>query len=140
MPHPMPHATTPPQVIDAIDAINERAGYPRFRLIPCYGPMVHQHEPVDGVDFVYGDVVQCVIAGIVVGTARPHPGWGNAHVRCLLPHTRPGHLSPYIAAGLHEGGAFNAFQLHVLTSHGTHGEQCLSLRRADRCRICQTAE
>jgi hypothetical protein len=56
-------------------------------------------------------------------------------VRCLLPHASP--LTSQYVTALHQGGALNAFQLHLLTSHGTHSYACQSSHRDRRCRICR---
>ncbi|MDP9843345.1 hypothetical protein [Streptosporangium lutulentum] len=126
-------------VTAAIDEINARLGWPGHRPEPCAGHMVHEHQRIDGIDVSGGGVVDVAVAGITVGTGERWGGIGNASVRCLLPHTSQLD-SPYMT-GLHQGGALNAFQHHLLVTHGTHVYGCRSwwAPRDRWCRICQAA-
>ncbi|MFG1709151.1 hypothetical protein ACFLIM_38765 [Nonomuraea sp. M3C6] len=127
----------PETVVEALDAINTRVGWPRQRPDPCAGHMVSQHEPVDGIDVsIDSTSVEVRVAGITVGVGARWQAIGNAYVFCLLPHTSALE-SPYLT-GLYQGGAINAFQHHLLVSHGTHRYDCSSLAPRDRwCRICR---
>lgn len=127
----------PEPVAAGLDAINARLGWPRQRPSPCAGHMVSEHRPVDGIDVsIDGTSVEVSVAGITVGTGKHWGGLGNASVFCLLPHTSRIE-DPWVTA-LHQGGALNAFQHHLLVRHGTHRYECGSLWPRDRwCRICR---
>lgn len=133
-----PCIDVPELVVAALDAINARVGWPRGRPDPCVGHMVSDHRPVDGIDVSMGsEAVEVRVAGVLVGAGKRWSAIGNAYIRCLLPHTWPD--NDWVSA-LHQGGAINAFQLHLLVLHGTHRYSCSSLSPRDRwCRICQSA-
>ncbi|GGS85168.1 hypothetical protein GCM10010156_49730 [Planobispora rosea] len=129
---------TPQEVTDHIDAINTRLGWPRRLLNPCPGSMVATYEPVDGIDVTVGQRVEVRIAGVLVGVGERWRALGNAAVRCLLPHDSA-LQDPYQIA-LNQGGAINAYQLHLLIRHGTHRHKCSALfPREHRCCICRAA-
>ncbi|TDD32191.1 hypothetical protein E1286_43855 [Nonomuraea terrae] len=127
----------PEAIVAALDAINAQVGWPRGRPDPCVGHMVSDHRPVDGIDVSVGRrTVHVSVAGVTVGVGPRWGGIGNAAVRCVLPHASALD-SPWVTA-LHQGGAINAFQQHLLTLHGTHRYSCSFLSPRDRwCRICQ---
>lgn len=130
--------SVPETVTAALDAINARLGWPRRRPEPCAGHMVHEHQPVDGIDVTIDATrVEVSVAELVVGVGDRWGGIGNAAVRCILPHASTPH-SPYVSA-LHQGGALNAFAHHLLVTHGTHSYACCaSWSTRDRwCRICR---
>ncbi|PRX66184.1 hypothetical protein B0I32_106320 [Nonomuraea fuscirosea] len=125
----------PEAVVTAIDAINAQLGWPGGRPAPCVGHMVHDHRPIDGIDVTLGsERVEITVAGVTVGTGRRWPAFGNAYLKCHLPHTWP--HDPHVAA-LNQGGALNAFQLHLLTLHGTHCHGCTSVARSEWCHLCR---
>jgi hypothetical protein len=126
---------TPDAVTAAIDAINARLRWPGHSPEPCAGHMVYEHQLIAGIDVVEGALVEFRIAGVIVGVGNHWGGIGNAAVRCLLPHTS--HLTDTYVTALNQGGALNAVQLHLLTSHGTHNDGCRSFRRDRWCRICR---
>ncbi|MFC6883448.1 hypothetical protein [Actinomadura yumaensis] len=137
---PRPLATVPPNVVAVLDAINARLGWPRDLRTPCPGHMTRQHKPIDGITVTaHGDHphrhVEVRVADVLVGTGACWTGSGNAGVRCLLPHGN-GLTDPWSVA-LHQGGALNEFQLHILTEHSTHGDHCHNFRRSDHCHLCQ---
>lgn len=135
-PFPQPLSTTPDKVIAALDAINARKGWPGASPEPCAGHMVHGHRPIDGIDVTEAKLIQVRVAGVVVGVGQPWRAIGNAYVKCLLPHEAGSVTDPY-SVGLHQGGALNDFQGHLLAEHGTHHYKCKSLRFTDRCSLCQ---
>ena len=126
------------QVAQAIDDINTRNGWPRSRPEPCAGHMVSDHRPIDGISVAtVGDQVEFRIGAVVVGAGNRWRGWGNAYVRCLLPHSS-GEGHP-VSAGLHQGGALNDFQSHLLSEHGTHRYTCQEWNKDQWCRLCRAA-
>ncbi|MEU6719854.1 hypothetical protein ABZ897_51085 [Nonomuraea sp. NPDC046802] len=127
----------PEAIVAALNAINARVGWPRGRPDPCVGHMVSDHRPIDGIDVSVGrEVVQVSVVGVMVGNGPSWGAIGNASIRCLLPHDPDSIAYPWVTA-LHQGGAINAFQSHLLSSHGTHRYSCSSLSPRDRwCRIC----
>ncbi|MEV4748977.1 hypothetical protein AB0K21_21585 [Streptosporangium sp. NPDC049248] len=130
--------SVPQEVIDAIDAITTERGWPRQRREPCVGHMVSEHRPVDGIDVSINTThVEIRVAGLLVGIGKRWGAIGNAYIRCLLPHAP---FEDAYASALHQGGAINDFQHHLLTTHGTHGYDCSRLMRRERwCRICQAS-
>ncbi|GAA1624353.1 hypothetical protein GCM10009733_021280 [Nonomuraea maheshkhaliensis] len=128
--------SVPEEVVTALDTINARLGWPRGRPHPCAGHMVPEHQHIDGIDVAIGsESVEVRVAGIMVGNGARWKAIGNAYIRCLLPHTTA--FDERWVAALHPGGAINAYQSHLLSSHGTHSYACTSLARRNRCRICQ---
>ncbi|MEV0617650.1 hypothetical protein AB0I81_30315 [Nonomuraea sp. NPDC050404] len=125
----------PETVVAVLDAINARVGWPGGRRAPCVGHMVSDHRPIVGIDVDLGDeFVEVRVAGVLVGRGKRWTAIGNAYIGCLLPHTWPDSSS---VSALHQGGAINAYQLHLLVLHGTHRFGCSSLYRRDRCPVCQ---
>ncbi|MEV1170825.1 hypothetical protein [Nonomuraea sp. NPDC049784] len=127
---------TPESVITTIDTINAHRGWPGRLAAPCPGHMSSPHEPIDGIEVTIGaPQVEFRIADVLVGAGPKWRAIGNAYVECHLPHSTP--TDPYVSA-LHQDGALNAFQLHLLTHHGTHHWDCTSWARDTWCRLCQT--
>ncbi|MBO2461712.1 hypothetical protein [Actinomadura violacea] len=124
-------------VVAAVDKVNGWLGWSGGQLAPVAGHMVRRWESVEGIETarMHTETPEFWVGGMLVGVAGAHSGVGNHSVRCVIPHPHAG-FEPQEQVALHEGGAWNAFQLHLLTRHGTHHEGCASFRRTDRCPLC----